>query len=157
MSTLSEQESTVIKIRKTNYVWILSTFFSQLRRLSVKTVVNEVKILVLKRKGEFEFKLFFSNRSARTRSRRHLLNRSRDFFVPRTRASFAHSWAGSPPLLTRGLEGIFCSPTWTPEGFHLRAFRGHGDGNISRFCLSLYWRDMFWYRFIGWVFYLVSM
>lgn len=153
VSTLSEQESTAIKIRKTNFVWISNAFFNQIeRRLSV---VNIVKTQVVKREGEFEFEVFFLiPRQGHVHGATCWIGHVTFLFQGRVPPSLIHGRA-SPPLLTRGLEGIFCSPTWTPEGFHLRAFRGHGGGggNISRFCLSLFWRDNFWYRFIGRVFY----
>lgn len=145
VSTLSEQESTAIKIRKTNFVRISSTFFTQF-----ETVVccHQSRNTGCKKKRRVNLKFFFLiRRQGHVHGATCWIGHVTFLFQGRVPPSLIHGRA-SPPLLTRGLEGIFCSPTWTPEGFHLRAFRGHGGGNISRFCLSLFWRDNFWYRFI---------
>lgn len=62
--------------------------------------------------------------------------RSRDFFAPRTRASFAHSWAASPRSL-RGLDFLF--PYVNSEGFHLRTVSRSRRGYFDVFCSSV-WR-----------------
>lgn len=145
VSTLSEQESTAIKIRKTNFVWISGTFLSQIEMVVCWDRCQQSKNTGFKKKTRVWIWSFFPNPSARTRLRRHLLNRSRDFFVPRTRASFAHSWAGFPPTPYARVRGDFLfpyvnsrglSPTCISrsrrreyfEGFVYRCFGGASSG-----------------------------
>lgn len=115
MSTLSEQESTAIKIRKTNFVWISCSFFTQIEMVVCWNCCPQSKNTGYKKRRVW-IRSFFPNPSARTRSRRHLLNRSRDFFVPRTRASFAHSWAGFPPAPYARVRGDFLFPYVNSRG-----------------------------------------